>query len=160
MPIGHTPHDNDAQLNFFTDKSEPTPSTPQHHHDIVDLGTLTECPTPASFESHTDNEQDRPFATPFFSPSSPTVSSHGCEMSTVSKDGPRTTLQPHELVSNNNYNKNKKQLTTIYTQNAQDLWRRPRDQDGNILVDKPPDLFKLEYLIDYMRQNDVGAWLC
>jgi len=24
---------------------------------------------------------------------------------------------------------------------------------------KPPDLSKLEYLIDYMRQNDIGAWL-
>jgi hypothetical protein len=30
---------------------------------------------------------------------------------------------------------------------------------GNILVDHPPDLSKLEYIIDYMRQNDVGAWL-
>ncbi len=74
-------------------------------------------------------------------------------------DGPRTNLQPHEFVSKNKNNKHEKNLTTIYTQNAQGLWRRPRDADGNILVDNPPDLSKLEYLIDYMRQNDVGAWL-
>ncbi len=39
------------------------------------------------------------------------------------------------------------------------LWRCPRDPEGNILVDQPPDLSKLQYLIDCMRQNDVGAWL-
>ena len=50
-------------------------------------------------------------------------------------------------------------MTTIYTQNARGLWRRPRDLDGNILVDAPPDLTKLEYIIDYMRQHDVGSWL-
>ena len=86
-------------------------------------------------------------------------SSHGCNTSLASDDRPRTTLQPHEFVSNNNNNNHEKHLTTIYAQNAQGLWRRPRDADGNILVDKPPDLSKLEYLIDYMRQNDVGAWL-
>jgi hypothetical protein len=47
-------------------------------------------------------------------------------------------------VSNNNNNKHEKHLTNIYTQNAQGLWRHPRDADGNILVDKPPDLSKLE----------------
>jgi hypothetical protein len=57
-------------------------------------------------------------------------------------------------------NKNKEnRLTTIYTQNAQGLWHHPRDPEGNILVDQPPDLLKLEYLIDYMRQDDVRAWL-
>ncbi len=86
-------------------------------------------------------------------------SSHGCNTSLTSDDGPRTNLQPHEFVSKNKNNKHEKNLTTIYTQNAQGLWRRPRDADGNILVDNPPDLSKLEYLIDYMRQNDVGAWL-
>ncbi len=61
-----------------------------------------------------------------------------------------------------NYNKettNKNEPTTIYTQNAQGLWHRPRDPEGNILVDLSPDLSKLEYLIDFMHQNDVGAWL-
>ncbi len=87
-------------------------------------------------------------------------SSHGCNTSLASNDGPRTNLQPHEFVSNNNNNKHEKHdLTNIYTQNAQGLWHCPRDADGNILVDKPPDLSKLEYLIDYMRQNNVGAWL-
>ncbi len=47
----------------------------------------------------------------------------------------------------------------IYTQNASGLWHRPRDPDGNIIDDAPPDLSKLEYIIDYMRQQDVGAWL-
>ena len=83
------------------------------------------------------------------SPSTPMDSSHGCNTSLASDDGHRTNLQPHEFVSNNNNNKHEKNhLTTIYTQNAQGLWRRPRDADGNILVDKPPDLSKLEYLID------------
>jgi hypothetical protein len=47
----------------------------------------------------------------------------------------------------------------IHTRNARGLWHRPRDPDGNILVDAPPDLSKLEYIIDYMYQQDVGAWL-
>jgi hypothetical protein len=47
----------------------------------------------------------------------------------------------------------------VYTQNARGLWCCPQDPDGNILVDAPPDLSKLEYIIDYMRQQDVGAWL-
>ena len=87
-------------------------------------------------------------------------SSHGCNMSLASDDVHCTNLQPHEIVSNNDNNKHEKHhLTTIYTQNAHGLWHCPRDADGNILVDKPPDLSKLEYLIDYMRQNDVGVWL-
>ena len=77
-----------------------------------------------------------------------------------SDDGPRLTRQPNELVSDNKSNKQEKhKITSVYTQNAQGLWHRPRDSDGNILVDRPPDLSKLEYLIDYMRQHDVGAWL-
>jgi hypothetical protein len=87
-------------------------------------------------------------------------SSHGCDTSLPSNNEARTTLQPHEFVSNNNNNnKQKNGLTTIYTQNAQSLWRCPRDPDGNILVNKPPDLSKLEYLIDYMHQNVIGVWL-
>ncbi len=61
-----------------------------------------------------------------------------------------------------NYNKgktNKNELTTIYTQNAQGLWHCPRDSEGNLLVNLPLDLSKLEYLIDFMHQNDVGVWL-
>ena len=50
-------------------------------------------------------------------------------------------------------------MTTIYTQNVRGLWRRPRDLNGDILVDAPPDLTKLEYIIDYMRQHHVGSWL-
>ncbi len=45
----------------------------------------------------------------------------------------------------------------IYTQNARGLWRWPRDPDANIIVDAPPDLSKHKYIIDYMRQQDVGA---
>ncbi len=48
---------------------------------------------------------------------------------------------------------------TIYTQNAQGLWRRPRDPDGNLLIDQLPDLSKLEYIIYYMRPKNIGAWL-
>jgi hypothetical protein len=69
------------------------------------------------------------------------------------------TLQPHDSVRGNTKRKQKKELTTIYTQNSQGLWRRPRDTKGNILIDHPPDLLKLEYIIDFMRQHDVGAWL-
>ena len=68
------------------------------------------------------------------------------------------TLQPHDSVRGNTKRK-KKELTTIYTQNSQGLWRRPRDADGNILVNHPPDLLKLEHIIDFMQQHDVGAWL-
>ena len=59
-------------------------------------------------------------------------SSRGCDTSLASKDGHRTTLQPHEFVSNNN-------------------------PDGNILVNKPPDLSKFEYLIDFLSVfNDIN----
>ena len=50
-------------------------------------------------------------------------------------------------------------MTTIYTQNARGLWRHPRDLNGDIIVDAPPDLTKLEYIIDFMQQHDVGSWL-
>jgi hypothetical protein len=64
-------------------------------------------------------------------------------------------------MSNNNEKKKNKEngLNTVYTQNAQGLWCCPRDPEGNILVDQPPGLSKSEYLIDFMCQNDVGAWL-
>jgi hypothetical protein len=58
-----------------------------------------------------------------------------------------------------NNNNDTHTMTTIYTQNACGLWQRPQDTDGNILVDAPPDLAKLEYIIDHMHQHDVGAWL-
>ena len=149
-------------MPLATAVSIPLPSTPTYQHDSEDHGTTSMPSTPVSSRSHDRHEeQDWTATTPSFSPSTtPMDSSHGCNTSLASDDGPRTNLQPHEFVSNNNNNKHEKNhLTTIYTQNAQGLWRRPRDADGNILVDKPPDLSKLEYLIDYMRQNDVGAWL-
>ena len=79
-------------------------------------------------------------------------------MSLTSDIRPHQTLQPHDSVRGNTKRK-KEELTTIYTQNSQGLWRHPRDAEGNILVDHPPDLLKLEYIIDFMRQHDVGAWL-
>ena len=144
-----------------TTMSIPLPSPPIYHQHSADNGTISRhfTPAPVSSAPQGRHEQDRTAATPSFSPSTPMDSSHGCNTSLTSDDGPRTNLQPHEFVSNNNNTKHEKNLTTIYTQNAQGLWRRPRDADGNILVDNPPDLSKLEYLIDYMRQNDVGAWL-
>ena len=42
-------------------------------------------------------------------------------------------------------------MTTIYTQNARGRWRRPRDTNGDIIVDASPDLTKLEYIIDYIH---------
>ena len=33
------------------------------------------------------------------------------------------------------------------------------DAEGNILVDHPTDLLKLEHIVDFMQQHDVGAWL-
>ena len=89
---------------------------------------------------------------------SPTGSSHGCDKSLTSDIRHQQTLHPHDSVRRNTKRK-KKELTTIYTQNSQGLWHRPRDTEGNILVDHPPDLLKLEYIVDCMRQYDVGAWL-
>ena len=140
-------------IPLATTVSTPLPSTPIYHQHSADLGTPSRHSTPVSLAPHGRHEQDRTAATPSLSPSTPMDSSHGCNTSLASDDGPRTTLQPHEFVSNNNNNKHEKHLTTIYTQNTQGLWRRPRDADGNILVDTPPDLSKLEYLIDYMRQK-------
>ncbi len=130
---------------------------PTYHQHSADLGTTSRHSTPVSSAPHGRHEQDRTATTPSFSPSTPMDSSHGCNTSLASDDGPRTNLQPHEFVSNNNNNKHEKHITTIYTKNTQGLWRCPRDADGNILVDKPPDLSKLEYLIDYMRQK--WRWL-
>jgi hypothetical protein len=140
--------------------STPLPSTPLYHRYSVDPGTISDHPTPVSLTTH--HEHDRTYATPSLSPSSRIDNSYayGCNTSLASVDEHHTNLQPHEFVSDDYNNKHEKQtLTTIYTQNAQGLWRRPRDADGAILVDQPPDLSKLEYLIDYMCQNDVGAWM-
>jgi hypothetical protein len=149
------------------------PPTPIHFHHGVDTGNPSDSPTNAPFAFHEYNhlpspapttewqsEHDMTFTTPSFSSSLPMDSSHGCNASLPSNNEPRTTLQPHEFVSNNKKEKQQKNgLTIIYTQDAQGLWHCPRDPDGNIFVNKPPDLSKLEYLIDYMRQNNVGAWL-
>jgi hypothetical protein len=60
---------------------------------------------------------------------------------------------------NNNNKKIEHTMTTIYTQNARGLWQLPQDPDRNILVDAPPDLSKVKYIVDYMCQHNVGAWL-
>ncbi|KAL7528091.1 hypothetical protein ACHAXR_002261, partial [Thalassiosira sp. AJA248-18] len=52
-----------------------------------------------------------------------------------------------------------KHTSTIYSQNCQGLWRRARDEDGNVLHQQPRDTAKFEKLIDKMRQDDIGAWL-
>ena len=69
--LGPTAH----HVPLVANVSTSVPSTPQHHHNNVNFGTPSKCPTTASFVSHHQNEQDRPFANPSFSPSSPTVSS-------------------------------------------------------------------------------------
>jgi hypothetical protein len=106
-----------------------------------------------------DDDTSSTFATPPSHPSSPAGSSHGCARQLSCANGPQQTPQPHDPVDHNTNEYKMEILTTIYTQNAQGLWHRPRDLDGNILVDHPPDLSKLEYIIDYMRQKDIGAWL-
>ena len=138
--LGPTAH----HMPLATTVSIPLPSTLIYHQHSADLGTTNRHSTPVSSAPHGRHEQESTAATPSFSPSTPMDSSHGCNTSLASDDGPRTNLQPHEFVSNNNNNKHEKHLTNIYTQNAQGLWRHPRDADGNILVDKPPDLSKLE----------------
>ncbi len=90
--------------------------------------------------------------------------SHGCTLSpSDDKNPPDQTLQPHDPVCNSNMNNNNKKIehtmTTIYTQNARGLWQLPQDPDRNILVDAPPDLSKVKYIVDYMCQHNVGAWL-
>jgi hypothetical protein len=161
------------QVPCITDVCAPMLPTPIHLHDGVDTGNPSDSPTNVFSTFHEYNhlplpaptterqsEHDRTFTIPSFSSSSPMGSSHGCNVSMPSNNEPRTTLQPHEFVSNNKKEKQQKNgLTTIYTQNAQGFWRHPRDPDSNIFVNKPPDLSKLEYLIGYMRQNDIGAWL-
>ncbi len=78
--------------------------------------------------------------------------------SSGNKDLPQQPLQPNEPVCDNNkHTKQTIEHTTIYAPNARGLWRCPQDPDGNILVDAPPDLSKLKYIIDYMRQHDIGA---
>jgi hypothetical protein len=167
--LGTSAHQVPHIINVCT----PMPPTPVHLHDGVDTGHPSGSPTNISSTFHEydhlpspaptterQSEHDRTFTTPSFSSSLPMDSSHGCNVSLPSNNEPRTTLQPHEFVSNNKKEKQQKNgHTTIHTQNAQGLWHRPRDPDGNILVEKPPDLSKLEYLINYMRQNNVGVWL-
>jgi hypothetical protein len=104
---------------------------------------------------HTDNIS---FSNHSYIPASPTDSSHGCNKSLTSENGSAQPLQPHDPVTINNKN-NKATITTIYTQNVRGLWCRPHDREGNILLDYPPDTSKLKQLIDFMRTNDVGAWL-
>ncbi len=83
-------------------------------------------------------------------------SSHGCDGSLSSNDVPRTTLQPHDPISNE---EKKIPTTTIFTQNVQGLWRCPKDPEGNILLNHSADTSKMEYIIDYMTTNDIGVWL-
>jgi hypothetical protein len=150
-------------INVYT----PLLSMSLHLRGGEDTSTPSECPPDFSFalhESNTPEQQygvDRSFTTPSLSSSLSTNGSHGCNISPFHNNEPRKILQPHDPMSNNNEKKKNKEngLTTVYTQNAQGLWHHPRDPEGNILVDRPPDLSKLEYLIDFMRQNDVGAWL-
>ncbi len=91
----------------------------------------------------------------------PTDDSHSCNTSPSGNENhPQQTLQPFKPECNNNrHTKHTIEHAIIYTQNARGLWLCPQDPDGNILIDAPPDLSKLEYIIDYMQQQDVGAWL-
>ncbi len=66
-------------------------------------------------------------------------------------DGANQPPRPHDSGS-------LEHVSTIYSQNTNGLWRRARDNDGNILYDKPRDTTKLENLIDRMRQDNIGAW--
>jgi hypothetical protein len=166
--LGTSAHQVPHIINVCT----PMPPTPIHLHDGVDTGNPSDSPTNISSAFHEydhlpspaptterQSEHDRTFTTPSFSSSMPMDSSYGCNLCLPSNNEPCATLQPHEFVSNNKKEKQQKNgLTTIYTQNAQGLWHCPRDPDGNILVDKPPDLSKLEYLIDYMRQILEHGW--
>ena len=161
MPIGHKTHDKNAQLNSLTDKSEPSipPTTP-----MLSSPSMSS-PLYLSGGMDNDNSCDSPWS--FTNPHTPSLShqnkdSHCCMNLLFNDDHPSDHhLQPHESMCNSNTNNNNKQhtMTTIYTQNARGLWWRPRDDDANILVDAPPDLMKLEYIIDHMQAHDVGAWL-
>jgi hypothetical protein len=115
-----------------------------------------------------DNPDNSPWTfIPLSPPSSPPDPSHddfhGCTPSHPDDDHPpNQPSQPHKSVCDITIHKQKNTphtMTTIYTQNARGLWRRPHDLNGDIIVDAPPDLTKLENIIDYMRQHDVGSWL-
>jgi hypothetical protein len=106
-----------------------------------------------------DDNTSSTFATPPFHLSLPAGSSHGCAQQLSCANGPRQTPQSHDPIDHNTNGYKKEIFTTIYTQNTQGLWHCPQDFDGNILVDHPPDLSKLEYIIDCMQQKDIGAWL-
>jgi hypothetical protein len=165
----HVPHNIDI--------CTPLPSLPLHPWGGEDTGPHCASPTDASFTFPKPIGKEAPHPSPpstpkrqcnisgFFTTPSLTSSPladgfHGYNTSGSGRDEPLQTIQPHDPVSNNNKGKtNKNEVTTIYTQNAQGLWHHPRDPEGNILVNLPPDLSKLEYLFDFMHQNDVGAWL-
>jgi hypothetical protein len=132
----------------------PTPSLPLYLCGGMDPGTPCDSSTQWPFT-----------ATPPPLPSHDQLNdSHGCTSSLSDNEiPPDQTLQPHDPICNSNINNNNTNnehtMTTIYTHNARGLWQRLRDTDGNILVDAPPDLLKVEYILDYMRQHYVGAWL-
>ena len=92
--------------------------------------------------SHMEDNDDTSstFANHPSHPSLPTSSSNGCAQQLSSKNRPQQTPQPHDPVDHNTNEYKKEILMIIYTQNAQGLWRRPRDANGNILVNQPPDL--------------------
>jgi hypothetical protein len=142
LPTHHVP-----QVYF---EHTTSPISPLHLHGEEDPGT----PCESSIFSWSFTNTTTPLLPP-------TGDSHGCNMSPSGNENhPQQLLQPYEPVCNNNrHTKQTIEHSTIYTQNARGLWHRRRDPDGNILVDAPPDLSKLKYIIDYMRQQDVGAWL-
>jgi hypothetical protein len=72
-------------------------------------------------------------ATPLLHLSFPTSSSCGCDLSLTSDNRSQQALQPHDSMYRKNKKGKKKELTTIYT-----LWHCPRDAEGNILIDQPP----------------------
>ncbi len=125
------------------------PISPLHLNGEEDPGT----PCESSFFSWSFTNTTTPLLPP-------TDDSHGCNTSpSGNKNHSQQPLQPYEPVCNKNrHTKQTIEHTVIYTQNARRLWSRSRDLDGNIIVDAPPDLSKLEYIIDYMRQLEVGAW--
>jgi hypothetical protein len=110
----------------------------------VDIGPHCASPTNASFTFSEPIGKYAPHPSPPYTPKRqcnnnrfftiPSLTSslladgfHGCNRSPSDRDEPPQTIQPHDPMSNYNKGKtNKNELTTIYTQNTQGLWPRPR----------------------------------
>ena len=49
------------------------------------------------------------------------------------------------------------QTVSVHTQNVQGLWRRARDENGEVIPNADRDTTKLNAIVARMKQQDIGA---